>query len=255
VTQQMYDNLKSFVENGGVLVAMDGNVFFCEVSYDKAAQTVSWKLGHFWQAGLSPDGKRKLPILGPGERWQTETSLWFGSNSDAAPDIQDYSFLGTVLGYDPFGYPQPKGNPQPQGNSGIENQYVSNSLDMIILDYKPYLIDPFNQHDVMKGWPKQIATYTLDYKKGRSLIFGLFTDVVQTNPTFLKFFDKVFDEYAILRSTLPLAKEFIPPHNPRVEPASLLPMSVGPVDPNDPKQVLEERIREHMTSSAASRRD
>jgi hypothetical protein len=235
VTQQMYDNFKSFVENGGVLVAMDGNLFFCEVTYDKAAQTVSLVHGHYWKVELSRDGKPKVALAGLGERWLAETSQWFGSNSDAAPDILHFSYCGTVLGFDPFGYPAaPK-------NSGAENQYVSNPADMILLEYQPRLISPYNSDPIMNGWPKPIATYLLDYKKGRSLVFGLFTDIVQSHPSFLKFFDKVFEDYAILRSTSQLPKEFMPTHNPRSGPA---PMTH--VDPNDPKQVLEEKIRAHM---------
>ena len=33
------------------------------------------------------------------------------------------------------------------------------------------------------------------------LVFSLFTDVIQTNPVFLSFFDEVFHKYAVERST------------------------------------------------------
>lgn len=42
VTQQLYQNLQSFVVNqGGVLVAMDGNVFFAKVDYDESTNTTN----------------------------------------------------------------------------------------------------------------------------------------------------------------------------------------------------------------------
>jgi hypothetical protein len=34
VTQKEYDNLKRFVANGGVMLILDGNVFYTEVKYD-----------------------------------------------------------------------------------------------------------------------------------------------------------------------------------------------------------------------------
>jgi len=51
VTQQIYNNFKSFVTTqGGVLVAMDGNIFFAQVSYDPSTHTATLVSGHYWQA-------------------------------------------------------------------------------------------------------------------------------------------------------------------------------------------------------------
>ena len=48
VTQQEYYNLKKFVENGGVLILLDSNVFYAEVAYDPIDQRITLVKGHNW---------------------------------------------------------------------------------------------------------------------------------------------------------------------------------------------------------------
>jgi len=130
---------------------------------------------------------------GPGEYWKSTTQQWFGSNSDAAPDISNYAYLGTTLGYNPFGYPVPP------NTSGVENQYRSNSNDVVLVDYEASVSPSSN-------YLGPISTYYLDSGSGRCLVFGIFTDVVQPNPVFLSFFDQIFQDYAVNRSTAPFTE-------------------------------------------------
>jgi hypothetical protein len=74
VTQQEYDNLKHFVANGGILVLMDGNIFYTEVKYDRIAHTVTLVKGHGW----AYNGKSAWKSVR--ERWRNDTSQWAGSN-------------------------------------------------------------------------------------------------------------------------------------------------------------------------------
>ena len=46
VTQKEYDNLKQFVSNGGILILLDGNVFYAEVNYFDNNNTISLVKGH-----------------------------------------------------------------------------------------------------------------------------------------------------------------------------------------------------------------
>src|SRR5437588_3033481 len=77
VTQKEYDNLKEFVASGGTLVALDGNLFYAEVSYDKATGIVQFVSGHRFIYNKATFAA----TLGPNyERWRLETRDWFGSN-------------------------------------------------------------------------------------------------------------------------------------------------------------------------------
>ncbi len=188
VTQQLYQNLQSFVVNqGGVLVAMDGNVFFAKVDYNESTNTTTLVSGHYWQQIKNHNGQRAA-VAGPGEHWLNITKQWFGSNSDAAPSITQFAYLVTTLEYNLFGYPTPP------NMSGVENQYRSSPNDVVLVDYNASV----TPSDWYLG---PISTYYLDSGNGRSLVFGLFTDVIQTNPVFLSFFDKIFQKYAVERST------------------------------------------------------
>ncbi len=48
VTQKEYDNLKHFVENGGTLILLDGNVFYAQVNYDRHHHSITLVKGHGW---------------------------------------------------------------------------------------------------------------------------------------------------------------------------------------------------------------
>ena len=68
MTQKEYDNLKHFVENGGTLILLDGNVFYAQVSYDKYHHTITLVKGHGWAF----NGKSAWKSVS--ERWANETS-------------------------------------------------------------------------------------------------------------------------------------------------------------------------------------
>ena len=82
--------------------------------------------------------------------------------------------------------------------SGVENQYRSNANDVVIQDYQATAVSPYQ----LLG---PISTYYLDYgnQGGRSLVMGLFTDILQSNANFQAFFNSVFRTYGIDRSTAP----------------------------------------------------
>ena len=48
-TQAMYDNYKRFVSNGGTLLALDGNIFYAQIKYNKDNNTITFVKGHGWE--------------------------------------------------------------------------------------------------------------------------------------------------------------------------------------------------------------
>lgn len=201
VTQQEYDNLRNFVADGGILVCLDGNIFFCEVSYNKDAQTATLVRGHRWVF----DGQKaywykpEMYFEDSGERWQEETSEWLGSNYAYFRDIhgtqrEGYSYYlsnGLVLH---FGFPS---------GYSLEDQYITNYDGVkIIQDWgakSTFPNTPLVYGDV------QIACYEKPHGRGKSIIFGFYSDMVLDNPEFLKFFDGVLLGNAIASLT-PLPK-------------------------------------------------
>lgn len=91
VTQREYDNLKHFVENGGTLILIDGNVFYAQVSYDRHHHSITLVKGHGW----AYNGITTWKSIS--ERWAKETSQWVGSNF--LPCICPVTFAN-----DPFEY-------------------------------------------------------------------------------------------------------------------------------------------------------
>jgi hypothetical protein len=76
VTQHEYDNLRKFVAYGGIMIILDGNVFYTEVTYDRNMPhpTVTLVKGHSWAFN------NKSAWKSIGERWAKENSEWVGSN-------------------------------------------------------------------------------------------------------------------------------------------------------------------------------
>lgn len=167
VTQQLYNNIKAFVKNGGVLIALSGNVFYGEVKYDPVTDSVTLVKGH----GVEFNGKKAHQ--GISERWQNETAKWFGGNyyrfAFADYPIQFYN--------NPFNY----------SRLGEEETSI-NVNNKIILNY--------NSSDTR--YP--IATYTHNFGKGMSIVTGIASEVVANNPKFLKFFDDLLLKCAIAKS-------------------------------------------------------
>jgi hypothetical protein len=167
VTQQEYDNLKHFVSNGGTLVLMDGNVFIAEVKYDRDAHTITLVKGHGWAF----NGKSAWRSVG--ERWKNETSQWIGSNSFC------FSCYVTFIN-NPFQYRH------------HEEQHLTNPNDIVLLNYHAstsikQMVDPL------------IATYELNYQKGKVVALGIYSDDIIANPKFNKYFDSLLVKYAPIK--------------------------------------------------------
>ena len=166
VTQEEYQNIKTFVANGGTLFVMDGNVFYAEVRYDNNTKTITLVKGHGWEF----DGKSAQRSIG--ERWANETTEWMGSN------YLCYS-CKIAFGNNPFGYLH------------HEEQYITNPNVTIIQDYKPIVADYGVVSDV------KIATYELNYGKGKVVVMGLYSSDILQNPQFFAFFDDIFPKGSI----------------------------------------------------------
>ena len=166
VTQQEYDNMKKFVTNGGTMILLDGNVFFAEVKYNPQTKTESLVKGHWWAFS----GKSAWRSIG--ERWAHETSQWVGSNYLCYRCVN-------AFGNDPFEY------------TPHEEQYISNNNDSILLDY-----DAVIGKTKIDNKQPTIATYELNYQKGKVVALGIFSDDVIDNATFNKFFDRLLTKYA-----------------------------------------------------------
>ena len=168
VTQQEYNNLKSFVAKGGTLIFLDGNVFYAEVKYNKENQTITLVKGHGWEFDGTSANRSVI------ERWAKETTKWVGSN---------YCICSTD---------DIKFDNNPFGARHNEEQNVTNQDAKIILNYEAY--------DYGENKPNAnnltIATYELAYKKGRVITFGLYTDdLLFKNDKFVRFFDSLLLYY------------------------------------------------------------
>jgi N,N-dimethylformamidase beta subunit-like, C-terminal len=158
VTQKEYDNLRHFVANGGTLILLDGNVFYAQVRYDRYSHSITLIKGHGW----AYNGQSAWRSIN--ERWANETSEWIGSN------YLCYS-CDVTFANDPWKYKH------------HEEQYITNRDDRIFINYDAQLI---TKHHVT--YKPIIATYELHYKKGRVIVFGLYTEDILNNPIFDKYF-------------------------------------------------------------------
>jgi hypothetical protein len=164
VTQQEYDNLKRFVADGGTMILMDGNVFYAQVKYDRETDTITLIKGHNWAF----NGKSAWKSVN--ERWANETSQWVGSN-----------YISGLSGFahDPFGY-------RPH-----EEQYVTNPNDIILLNYNvslPKYLQPAAKY--------VIATYELNYQRGKVIALGIYSDDIISNGKFDRYLDSLLLQYA-----------------------------------------------------------
>lgn len=166
VTQQEYDNLKQFVSNGGTMIILDGNVFFAQVKYDRNTQNVTLMKGHGWTF----NGKSAWKSVN--ERWKSETSQWVGSN------YLCYKCVSRFVN-DPFGY-------KPH-----EEQYVTNPKDIVLLNYNASVPETlFHTKPV-------IASYELNYKNGRVISLGIYSDDIISNGKFQRYLDSLLLQYDI----------------------------------------------------------
>lgn len=166
VTQNEYDNLKNFVSNGGTMILLDGNALYVQVKYDRNTNQITLVKGHGWAF----NGKSAWKSVD--ERWKNETAQWVGSNYLCA--ICKISYLNN-----PFKYIH------------HEENYITNPNDIILLNY-PF-IDPLN------NFTKNlvVATYELNYNKGKVISLGLYSDDIITNGSFDRFFDSLLVKYVL----------------------------------------------------------
>ena len=172
VTQKEYDNLRTFVNNGGTIVLLDGNIFYAEVTYDRQYCTATLLKGHDWEF----DGKAVHKSVS--ERYYNETREWAGSNFMINSISDPVTFSNNPYNYSHF-----------------EENHVTNPNDLILHDYgltigENYESDP---SDV----DKMIATYELQYGKGKVIGLGVYAQNVASNPQFLEFFDRVVLMHAL----------------------------------------------------------
>jgi hypothetical protein len=162
VTQTEYNNLKHFVVDGGTLILLDGNVFYAEVKYDRKAHTITLVKGHGW----AYNGKSAWRSVG--ERWTNETSQWIGSN------YLCYSCTVALAG-NAFQYKH------------HEEQYVTNPNDQIVMNYNASITKKLS-----KLPPRVlVATYVLNYQKGKVVVLGIYSDDVITNKKFDHYFNSL----------------------------------------------------------------
>ncbi len=167
VTQQEYDNLKKFVSTGGLLFLLNGNVFYGEVEYDNNTDTIRLVKGH----GIASNGETAWKSVK--ERWKEETSEWTGGNYKCC---FRWEF---IFRNDPFGI------------THVEEHYITNPKAKILLDYNATINRPDPGQIV-------IATYELEYKKGKVITLGIWTvNKLFENDRFLRFFDSLLYQYAL----------------------------------------------------------
>ncbi len=169
VTQKEYDNLKQFVANGGTLIVLDGNPFFAQVKYNSNTDIVTLVKGHGWAF----NGKSAWKSVN--ERWKKETSQWLGSNYLCY--LCKITFLNN-----PFGYKH------------HEEQYLTNPNDKILMNYNAVVMSTKKYHPPVAR--SVIATYKLNYQKGKVMVLGIYSDDVIFNSKFDKFFDGLLLQHA-----------------------------------------------------------
>jgi hypothetical protein len=163
VTQREYDNLKNFVSNGGTMMLLDGNVFYAQIKFDRTTDTITLVKGHGW----AYNGRSAWKSVN--ERWSNETSEWVGSN------YLCYS-CNISFANDPWEYQH------------HEEQYVTNPNDKILMNYNASLL-----HNSLRP---VIATYELNYQKGRVISLGIYSEDVITNQKFERYLDNLLLQYS-----------------------------------------------------------
>jgi hypothetical protein len=191
-TAREYSNLHNFVQSGGTLILLDGNVFYGEVTYDPVNATVQFVRGHNYaydpRTGTSSEGW----VF---ERWFNQTKAWIGGNfleSVWVHDLPNNTFVDADIAY---------GN-NPYSYENHEQEVVNNNVN-VIQDYGArYLVPAGTDPKTFDPpFPQPIvATYQKPYGQGQSIVFGLYSDELLGNPKFLKFFDQVFLKLATISS-------------------------------------------------------
>lgn len=166
-TKYSYSHLKQFVRNGGTIVFMDGNALYAEIKYNPDLHTVVLLRGHGWRF----DGNSAEKNVH--ERWLNENKDWVGSSF-----LWSHIEAGVTFRNNPFNY------------SHFEENYVSNPQDHILYDYGA-VIPSATLSDNGADRALKIATYSLQYGKGKIVMLGLYTQRLLNNTKFLDFFDNM----------------------------------------------------------------
>jgi len=170
VTQKEYDNFKQFVGNGGTMIILDGNVFYAEVKHDNNTDTVTLVKGHSW----AYNGKSAWRSVD--ERWKNETAQWVGSN---------YISGISKFANNPFDY------------LPHEEEYTTNPKDVILLNYNATIPSNISRDISNKTGSIVVATYELNYLKGKVIALGFYSDDIITNGSFDRYFDSLLLQYAV----------------------------------------------------------
>jgi len=165
VTQTEYDNLKKFVANGGTIVFGDANVLYAEVAYNENDNTITLVSGHNWNFD-----NKTTAWKGPAERWLDESREWVGSNFLDIPENVPLPFKNNPFNYTHF-----------------EEAYVANPNAKILIDYGLYNI-PRVSGDYLGAI---VATYEMDYGKGKVIHLGLWGHTIVENKEFMDYFKNV----------------------------------------------------------------
>jgi len=172
VTQQEYDNLREFTQNGGTIIFLDGNIFYAEVSFDESTCSVTLVKGHDWEYN------GKIAKKSVSERYFSDNTGWVGSNYIINSLSDNVTFANNPFNYIHF-----------------EENYVSNPNAVILLDYGIKIPDEYS------GEPNdryaQVATYEMQYGKGKVIMLGIYSTNLQDNTTFMRFFDDVIMFHAL----------------------------------------------------------
>ena len=165
VTQKMYDYFQRFVNNGGVIIFMDGNLFIGEVKYDNKTNSITLIKGHDWEFNGN------YAIKTDPERWFNETKDWIGSNFGNRPISANIIFENIPFNYSHFG-----------------DNYITNPNSKVLFDYKAH----FPGDETYRN--STIAAYELysnKNNKGKVISLGIFAENVIDNEKILNFFDRV----------------------------------------------------------------
>jgi hypothetical protein len=179
ISQPEYDNLKKFVENGGTILFTEGNVLYAEVDYDPDNETITLVKGHNWEFNGTV-AKNSVP-----ERWLDENREWMGSNFLIVPSYDHLPFR-----FNPFNY------------NHTEEQYVTNPNAKILLNYEAY-----NLPD--KYINATVATYEMQYGKGKVVHLGLWGHMVRENPVFVDYIKRVLIPLALGQNITAINDKFV----------------------------------------------
>ncbi|PWU81125.1 MAG: hypothetical protein DLM72_08770 [Candidatus Nitrosopolaris wilkensis] len=137
------------------------------MKYDRNTHTITLVKGHGWAYNGRSAWKRVR------ERWANETSQWVGSNFLCLSC--DVTFANN-----PFQYMH------------HEEQYLTNPNDLILLNYNASI----SKKQLKTAADHLIATYELNYQKGKVIALGIYSDDIIANSKFNMFFDSLLVKYA-----------------------------------------------------------